>query len=435
MKIRFQNVGIVRKIDVDLNSPLTIFTGPNGTGKTYLSYLLNQLPTSMGGAFFAMTHRDKDVRVSRLFPMKTLKEPRSLKGELDASLLYDIFSDALSRVSLGILRNANISFPDSVEDGFSIELLTSLDEWKSELEKASFSAGYSVKFVKHPNSNHYSFNVIYPDQEEDIAFLQALSLNSLFFGGCFSSMMFTAERTGISLFSKELALGRLKDSVRESNNRYPSAISAGLVFAEDRAYLMKGVSPLADIAKDIEDRIVGGKMVVSEEGEMRFEYGKSVIGLPLSSSTSKALGDFLFYLKYRAEAQSMVIVDEPEIHLHPDNQIILARIFAKMVNRGMRVVITTHSDYIIREFNNLIMLHTVGKDFQKEASELGYYSSDEYLNYQDIEAYLFYRKDDFVEVDSLSVSPDGFSVSTIDKVIGQLNEVSEKLYLKVIQSR
>ena len=242
MRLRFHNVGIVKEIDINLYSPLTIFTGPNGTGKTYVSYLLNQLPTSMGGAFLSMIRRDKDERINKLFPLEALKKGASIRGELDLDLLYEIFKDALTIVSRSIIEQANLAFSEDATKDFSIELLTSVDEWREEIEKASFTVGFSVKFVKQPNSKLFIFEVTNPDSNNDDSFLQALSLTALFFGGCVNSMMFTAERTGIALFSKELSLGRLKDNNgREKSIRYPSAISEGLVFAEDRGFIMKGV--------------------------------------------------------------------------------------------------------------------------------------------------------------------------------------------------
>ena len=45
------------------------------------------------------------------------------------------------------------------------------------------------------------------------------------------------------------------------------------------------------------------------------------------------------------------------MNLHPENQRKLARLLAMLVNAGIKVLITTHSDYIIREFNMLMMLN------------------------------------------------------------------------------
>ena len=51
------------------------------------------------------------------------------------------------------------------------------------------------------------------------------------------------------------------------------------------------------------------------------------------------------------------MVDEPELNLHPENQRRIAQLFARLVNLGIRVFVTTHSDYIVKELNTLIMLN------------------------------------------------------------------------------
>jgi ABC-type multidrug transport system ATPase subunit len=55
-------------------------------------------------------------------------------------------------------------------------------------------------------------------------------------------------------------------------------------------------------------------------------------------------------------------MDEPEMSLHPANQRLLTRLLARLVNAGVKVFLTTHSDYILREFNTLI----VGKGHREQ---------------------------------------------------------------------
>ncbi|KAA6327355.1 hypothetical protein EZS27_023655, partial [termite gut metagenome] len=115
-----------------------------------------------------------------------------------------------------------------------------------------------------------------------------------------------------------------------------------------------------------------------------------------------------------------------------DNQILLARILAKMVNAGIRLLISTHSDYIVRELNNMIMLSS--KEIDKK--EFGY-EDDEYLNPEDVGAYLFnFNKEnpDRVIVENLPVEEDGFEVKTMDAAIASLNERSMNLYYKLKES-
>ncbi len=373
------------------------------------------------------------ARVNRIFNLDVFEKQKPLSGELDAVLIYEIIKDALARASASILSDASLSLPNKSKSSFRIELVTSIEEWTLELKQSSYSVGFSTQFVKRANSFKYSVVPVFQEDDFDAPFFQAFVLNALFFSGAINSFMFTAERTGISLFSKELALGRLKDVTRDNVPRYPKAISEALAFAEDRAHISQRKSPFADISQTIEKEIIRGTVNISEDGAMSFMFGDTEISHPMSSSTSKALGDFLFYLKHRAEKQSMIVVDEPEIHLHPNNQIILTRLFARMINRGLRLVMTTHSDHIIREINNLIMLHTVGSR-QKERLSLGY-AKEEYLDYKDVRAYLFEWKGKKVHANPILIESDGFAVSSIDTVIGSINDIAERLYVETMQNQ
>lgn len=79
------------------------------------------------------------------------------------------------------------------------------------------------------------------------------------------------------------------------------------------------------------------------------------------------------------------MVDEPELNLHPENQRRIARLFARLVNVGIRVFVTTHSDYIVKELNTLIMLNHDKPHLKRVAKDNGY------------------RKDDLIKSDQVSV--------------------------------
>ena len=87
------------------------------------------------------------------------------------------------------------------------------------------------------------------------------------------------------------------------------------------------------------------------------KHGKFDIPLYLASSSARGLSDLYFFLKHVARKDQLLIIDEPESHLDTANQIEMARLLVRCVNSGLKVLITTHSDYLIKEFNNLIMLN------------------------------------------------------------------------------
>lgn len=55
-----------------------------------------------------------------------------------------------------------------------------------------------------------------------------------------------------------------------------------------------------------------------------------------------------------AEENQMVYIEQPELHLHPRAQVALAEILAEAANRGVRVVIETHSSLLIQGVQTLI---------------------------------------------------------------------------------
>ncbi len=61
------------------------------------------------------------------------------------------------------------------------------------------------------------------------------------------------------------------------------------------------------------------------------------------SSSVRSMFDIGFYLRHAAERGDLLIVDEPELNLHPENQRRVARLFATLANLGIRVFIATYS--------------------------------------------------------------------------------------------
>ena len=89
--------------------------------------------------------------------------------------------------------------------------------------------------------------------------------------------------------------------------------------------------------------------------------GSSVesLALPESSSTVRSLAELYFYLKHCASPGQLLMFDEPELNLHPSNQRLLAQLLAVLVNSGIKVFVTTHSDYFVRELNALIRIGSI----------------------------------------------------------------------------
>ena len=131
------------------------------------------------------------------------------------------------------------------------------------------------------------------------------------------------------------------------------------------------------------------------------------------------------------------MIDEPELNLHPENQRRIARLFARLVNIGMKVFITTHSDYIIKELNTLIMLNQRGERLEALA-ERENYSNLEFLNPDKVRVYI--AEEALVKPDGAQrrircqtlVKADinsnyGIEAKSFDKTIEEMNRIQEDI--------
>ena len=117
----------------------------------------------------------------------------------------------------------------------------------------------------------------------------------------------------------------------------------------------------------------------------------------------------------------LIYVEEPEAHLHPRAIRLVPRLMAYAINElGKQIRITTHSDILVSQINNLIAMSADPEG----ARELGYEPS-ELLRPEQVRAYWLRRaKDgDYVEVVELPVRETGF-----DEV--EFAEVAEDLFVE-----
>ena len=83
----------------------------------------------------------------------------------------------------------------------------------------------------------------------------------------------------------------------------------------------------------------------------------------------------------------LLIIDEPESHLHPEMQIEFIRFLASVVRSGVRIIMTTHSEWVLEELANLVQASELSKA-EREAIN----GSDIALNANDVGAWLFQPK-------------------------------------------
>ena len=156
-----------------------------------------------------------------------------------------------------------------------------------------------------------------------------------------------------------------------------------------------------------------------------------------SSSAVRSLLDVGFYLRHVVKPGELLMVDEPELNLHPENQRRIARLFARLANLGVKVFITTHSDYIIKEVNTLIMLHQDKPHLRKIVRDEGL-RSQELISPDKIKTYIAKkaliklkgkkRKSRNHTLVEAKISPEhGIEAGSFDVTIDDMNRVQDAI--------
>ncbi len=345
LTIKLKNIGILKQAEFSLGD-LTLICGENNTGKTYAACALY--------GFLKSWHQF--IRVP--------------------------------------INDAQIQ--QAVTERVKIELEQATDDMLTEACKKYTEQLDKIFAVREGSFQNSEFHLV----TEDISS-----------GALPKPFICSTERTGVATFRKELNFARgrllkemeqadpqidLRELLSKAYQRYPSPIEANVDFIGQLQDIAKSKSFIAkehpEILDDFTD-IVGGTYAITQN-DLLYYIPKGMrlrLTMDQSSSAVRSLLDLNFYLHCAAEKGDLLMVDEPELSLHPENQRRIARLFARLANLGVKVFVTTHSDYIIKELNTLIMLNH-DKPYLKRVAEENGYQDSELISANQVKVYMTKEK-------------------------------------------
>lgn len=454
MKLKISNLGAIREGEIDLSQQFIVFCGPNGTGKTYLSYVIYGLfkrKFHMQGKQKLVEKLINEKKTSLEIDFDKLSQYR--KNMLDSA---ESSMDALFGIgesdSKKLFKDFHCEFGVS-EDDFRYNLINTKIEYVINIQ------GVQLKIEKEPGRSQLILTILSDSipNESIRGFMMFLDSNiySLLASYPIGNVeMFTVERNSIYTFSKELSVRKqealdnmllLMDKDKKlnpleiyfrNNYKYPLPIRVGLETADNLTEVKKTDSPYFQFSLFMEEKLLRGKVQVNNDGEIQFrpsQSSRTTLPIQMTASVVKTLSSLDLYLKHVATVNDLIIIDEPEINLHPDNQILVARMLVRLMHCGFRVIVSTHSDYIIREINNMVMMSRKEAKVVKSMLEKGAYEADDYIEPENLGVYYFNYgsngKGRHVKVEKLKVdASSGFSVKSIDTAIENQNKVAEELF-------
>lgn len=146
---------------------------------------------------------------------------------------------------------------------------------------------------------------------------------------------------------------------------------------------------IQSLTKDLEKEI-GVTIKVDKRGNSRdmilavTPEGK----FPMSRTSSmlSELATMLLILKGYIQPGDHLTIDEPESHLHPEMQIIIASFLCEILQYGIKILITTHSDFFLSELNNMIRSSSLKTDRKNiNVSALQFSRNDRWCESRELE--------------------------------------------------
>ena len=393
LKVRLRNLGILKNAEFSLGD-LTIICGKNNTGKTYAAYALyGFLKTWHNFISFPVNNE----QIQSLLVDGTIKLELGQYFKAAADVLTETcqeYSNQLDRIfaaKAGRFQNSDFQIQTEPIDPYKTELDGSIVPGQEPL----------LTFSKRKGSQEIIFTLSKKEEREiDPIFLKNAILqivSRIIFADVFpNTFISSAERTGVAIFRRELnfARNRLLEEMVQTDEKidplellfkvyqsYPQPIEDDAEFIRELEDIAKRESFITkkhpEILAEFAD-IIGGDYNITENDQLYFIPTDSRLKLTMgeSSSAVRSLLGIGSYLRCLAKEGDLLIIDEPELNLHPENQRRIAKLFARLINLNVNVFITTHSDYIIKELNTLIMLNNDKPHLKRIRAENNYQNSE-----------------------------------------------------------
>jgi predicted ATPase len=456
--ITVKDFGPISEAAVELK-PLTVLIGPNNTGKSYLALAIYSLQRSLASNSSRQWAR-RSYRRSRLRRdsrgtgrrlentlngFEDLRDVQDMIRSGDATFsdlpekiqrwLMEEFPNALQTSSRNLDYELQLCFGQTLADlgkrlqptekhDFSIELSDQANGfvWSMRCrddeiitENLELPQSMPDRILASPSSrfvrNRYDSDAVANYLLEE--FSSTLCAEFAYF-----PHYLPATRSGILQAHKTLAgliINRAVTAWIEPMeiDRMPGVIADLIQAVLSLPARHRVTADVQNVITFLETKVTTGTIDIRSDG---FEYP--------DISYTNAAGQFEFYqvssmvsetaplilfLKHLVSPGDYFIIEEPESHLDPYNQTRLARAIAMMVNAGVHVLVTTHSDILLNQFLNLVQASQVPSDSGVQTE----YADSELLDPDTIGAYLFYDSGGGTRLQALDINPESSSLTEL----------------------
>ncbi len=410
VEISVENFGPIAEANIDLR-PLTVFVGPSNTGKTYFATLVYALHGILVGfprypllnhALFSLpkTVFNSDSFDDVLEAMDEIDKFNQLVEKIKKNgkqvKFLELSQDIRDKVRSG-LKNLTI-FEEELKRCFdlrSVSKLPRLDNGQRHRMDVSLSVSEANQELWAVEIKDSGDSIIIDDRVNDDMVVNPVELIKPHVSYALSIL--EGSRTSIR-YLRRYYLPSSRSGIMQNHKLIASSSVAHISypFMEDSSNVATLSGGLADflrllilyeendtpndelftIAKSLEIDVLAGDIITesSPSGPSEFLYRsqemEEAILVSQASSMVSELAPLVLFLRSGIEPGDTLIIEEPEAHLHPGAQADMAVILARLIRAGVRVIITTHSDWLLEEIGNLTLEGLIGEQTDGPASWL-----------------------------------------------------------------
>lgn len=162
-------------------------------------------------------------------------------------------------------------------------------------------------------------------------------------------------------------------------------ISGGAVDLLNTLFTMpREHGPCRAIARRLESGTLGGRVTISGAEffpEIIYRRGGRVVPMHRAASAVSNIAPLVLYLKYLVKPRHVLIMEEPEAHLSPEQQIAMAKCLVDLVRSGVYILISTHSPYMVEQIGNYLQAGGVSDKTKLPGNKDRYIMCDEFAAY------------------------------------------------------
>lgn len=451
MNINIENFGKIESADISLTK-MMFFIGDNNSGKSYLLSLLYGLlkmepsdlfsSCSIEGKRMAFPELNRLVSAFYEDSVFVISEEEFEKVVEFINILMKDYKNSLVKELLG--DDVTIGTLQFEIPYFPVEVFVTREFDTSNLmstvftnEKMSFNIFYNqLTAMKHIFGNEAIVLFFIVPSLIKYAIAKSMGLGTKI-AYQLNPVFYPVSRTGFMLTYKTLMAQAIEDQFNPSAKNE----KLNMLTLPERDFL-KNLSQLnirmktddescLKIAGFIQKELIEGSLKVSDLPVADIVYcpgNDSSVQLPLyvSSGVVTELTPILLQLLY-GRKHNCIMIEEPEMCLHPELQQKMARMLVKMANTCFSVMVTTHSDIIMQHINNMIILnrHANRDEIMKD---LGY-DMDDLLDSDDVSVYQFSKNPETgrTRIEKLNVGKYGFELPTFINALDKLYDHSSRI--------